>query len=393
MLLGKSFDIIDIEIINGLVLGGVSESVSLDYKKESYGNTDKDKRELLKDISALANTLGGYIVLGIDEINGVATSVTPITGLDIDAECLRLEQVIRSGLEPSLVGLRLKTIPANGGHVIIVHVPRSMNPPHRVIAQGSNRYYARHSSGTYEPSVEELRLLFGQRRTMEEDASTFARERCLRLAANDGIVPLPVDNGVFVMHLIPIADRAISRRHSIALIQAHEDYFRPIGASGMSSRINLEGLCIYRSGEICHGYTQVFRDGTIESTSNSLIGKNNGRRILPALVIPERILHFLPGYIAGLQAMDATPPLMVHLSFINVVGVELGIHQSRMFFGAPPPFMRNEIHLSPIMISDYRENGDYQALVADQMHQLWNAFDFPRCFYFNDADEWIGERH
>jgi hypothetical protein len=49
------------EHLNDLLDSGVPESRNLDYKRDLYGRKDEDKKELLADISALANTDGGHI--------------------------------------------------------------------------------------------------------------------------------------------------------------------------------------------------------------------------------------------------------------------------------------------------------------------------------------------
>ena len=142
------------EDINALKSTGVPESQTIDYKRDTYGNSDGDKREFLADIASFANTIGGDIVIGIDESNGFPTAITPITG-DIDAEVSRLESIALTGIEPRLTNLRIRPVPVTGGHIIIVRVPRSFIPPHRVIAQNSNRFYARAGTKKYEPNVEQ----------------------------------------------------------------------------------------------------------------------------------------------------------------------------------------------------------------------------------------------
>jgi hypothetical protein len=71
--------------VNTLKSTGVPESPLIDYKRDTYGTADGDKREFLADISSFANTMGGDIVIGIDESNGLSTEIRPITG-DVDAE-------------------------------------------------------------------------------------------------------------------------------------------------------------------------------------------------------------------------------------------------------------------------------------------------------------------
>src|SRR5437764_9508695 len=77
------------------------EGKTLDYKRDLYGGKDDDKKELLKDVSSFANTLGGDILIGVDEDQGLPTAIPGIT-VDPDKEKLRLEEIIRRGLEPRI---------------------------------------------------------------------------------------------------------------------------------------------------------------------------------------------------------------------------------------------------------------------------------------------------
>ena len=78
------------------------EGKTVDYKRDAYGNRDEDKKELLKDTSSFANTQGGDILIGVDEDKGVPTGIPGVTVPDIDKEKLRLEEIIRRGLDPRI---------------------------------------------------------------------------------------------------------------------------------------------------------------------------------------------------------------------------------------------------------------------------------------------------
>ena len=57
----------DIEDINFLIDNSVEESTELEYKR-SFAKSNKDwKKELAKDVSAMANSNGGIIVYGLKE--------------------------------------------------------------------------------------------------------------------------------------------------------------------------------------------------------------------------------------------------------------------------------------------------------------------------------------
>lgn len=57
-----------------MVAGAEQESISLDYKAcGSLENTEGNKNELSKDVSAFTNSAGGVILYGMKEVNRIAT--------------------------------------------------------------------------------------------------------------------------------------------------------------------------------------------------------------------------------------------------------------------------------------------------------------------------------
>jgi predicted HTH transcriptional regulator len=66
--------------LESLIANGVEESEDLDFKTSHYENSDKDKRELAKDVAALANSLGGILLIGVKEDDfGKASTLTPVS--------------------------------------------------------------------------------------------------------------------------------------------------------------------------------------------------------------------------------------------------------------------------------------------------------------------------
>src|SRR2546423_9625998 len=90
--------------LRALIEGVAAESLTIEYKRDSYGTDDRSKVEFLADVSSLANTRGGDLIIGIDATAGVPTELSPLTA-DADAERLRFEQMARSGLEPRIPNL------------------------------------------------------------------------------------------------------------------------------------------------------------------------------------------------------------------------------------------------------------------------------------------------
>ena len=87
-----------------LIDSKTSETRDIEYKRDTYGNSDKDHAEYLADISSFANTAGGDIVIGMAATNGIPTGLAPLTE-DPDTEILRLENIARLKCPPALASI------------------------------------------------------------------------------------------------------------------------------------------------------------------------------------------------------------------------------------------------------------------------------------------------
>jgi Putative DNA-binding domain len=252
------------EDLDALISAGVPESPIIEYKRETYDYSDGDKREFLADVSSFANTIGGDIVIGVDESNGLPTSIAPLAG-DIDAGIRRLGSISLAGLEPRITNLRIRSVPVAGGHVIIVRVPRSLIPPHRVIAQGSNRFYARAGAQKYEPNVQQLRHLFTDTPGMLERIRSFHADRLVKITAGDTPIRLG-QLGKVVLHVVPLPSFADGRMVDI-ISELHKGAYVPVPLDevGLPHRntVNLDGYLDYSEAPpgTRLSYVQFFRNG------------------------------------------------------------------------------------------------------------------------------------
>ncbi len=101
--------------LQGLVENQVRERRQIEYKLMLPNNSDSDKREFLADVSSLANASGGYLIFGMDEDGGLPTALKGLEISDSDAEVLRLESIVRDGIDPRIPGLATKPIPIDVG--------------------------------------------------------------------------------------------------------------------------------------------------------------------------------------------------------------------------------------------------------------------------------------
>jgi hypothetical protein len=125
-----------------LISDGVSESLTLDYKR-SEGLSKNKRDELCKDVSAFANSTGGRLIYGIPEENRVPQALD--AGIDktvITREWI--EQVLNSNIQPRIDGLRITHISAETGNnqvFYVIEVPQATaRAPHQA---PDKKYYKR----------------------------------------------------------------------------------------------------------------------------------------------------------------------------------------------------------------------------------------------------------
>lgn len=385
-----NFDSIEERDIQELIDAQVPEGLRLDFKLTTYGKSDSDKRELLKDVSALANSHGGHLVIGIEETEGVATNVAGID-IDVDAEILRMEQILRNAIDPPISGIRMRSIPlAIRRKVLLLRIPRSWNPPHRVTAQGANRFYIRHSAGVHEPSVEELRALFNQSATALEKARQFRDNRISVVTSGEGHRPL-IDGGRLFIHIVPTAAFSGMVHLDVEKIHDLHDAFQPIGTSGMTPRFNFHGFVNERGGDQNHGYTQIFRNGALEATKASIVQDQGNGIFIPGLALERQMFKQLSLYIDGLRNIGVPPPLIIMFTLEGVNGAKYAVMENT--WGEYQPPLPNDILFLPeCVLEDYGTSLEYHKAVRPAFDALWNAIGYSKSQYFDESGLWVGLR-
>jgi Schlafen, AlbA_2 len=393
-LLNVSFDAVSEAHLRDLVSTGVPEGVFLEYKRTTYGNGDADVKEYLKDVSSFANTHGGDLVIGIEEEEGVAKKVVGLFGVDPDKERQRLENLARDGIEPRIVGLQMKAVSVTGGGIVfVIRIPRSWNPPHRVSARKTNRIYARNSTGAYELSIEELRVLFASGATTIDRMRAFKAERLARIDAGEAIVSVVARPDRLVLHLIPLASLGLGALIDLAQAHALQESLRPIASMGYSPRINFEGFGTFFMGSdgLCRSYTQVFRNGIIEAVKVGILGENDdGTVVLSSLAFDQWILRVLPDYLKALRELNVPAPITMMLSLQGVRGAFLVTHVNWRI-NPPPPFDRAVLELPEVVVEQYGTFEAYQRTVRPAFDALWNAAGYFGSKHFDAQGRWIAQ--
>ena len=190
-----TLDDVDAAALQRLVDGRVPEDPELEYKQSPYGNSDSDKRELAKDVAALANGRGGVIVIGIQADDGDAAALTPADAGE--TEQLRIQQVIASLIAPVPL-YELYMVRGAAGVYFLVVVPRSAQAPHAVRAGDGLRYARRDGSHTRFLSEPEVAAAYRSR--FDDAARQLDRMTEITVAGREALGPSP---GWLLLTMVP----------------------------------------------------------------------------------------------------------------------------------------------------------------------------------------------
>lgn len=319
-MIGRAFDDVTYDDISALVDNKVAEGRDIEFKLKLPGGSDQDIKELAADVSSLANAYGGDIVFGIEEKAGCAVAVRGIETDDADREILRLESIIRDGLEPRLAGLRIAWVAPDGKPgVILIRVPASLSAPHRVIARNSGRFFSRNSRGKYEMDTHDLRMAFTANEQMP------AKFRKLHLEAvhhaGDHGMPFALQKGA---HAVAVLAPLSYFREARSVAVTKSNALVPIGSTeGYSGLPTIDGILMHspqndagkvRSYAITHWTGRTEAAWTIGHRAQDAPQPYNGKYLAPPKRFEEGLADFVRASIACLTAHAIDGPWVLTTS-------------------------------------------------------------------------------
>lgn len=190
------------------------EDDRLDYKLSVDGSSEKEWLSLTKDISAFANTFGGYLLVGVrnNDRSPVGLDTAVATTL---SDSNNIQQKVNRYLEPQIGTLRTKQFTFEGKLLVGIFIPRSSDCTHVISKDGAFEHpsggkvtllrkgtvYVRRSGGNHLADSRDIDQLLNRR-------LDYFRESLLAKIAK--VVEAPADGEVFVLSRDP-ADKAGKR--------------------------------------------------------------------------------------------------------------------------------------------------------------------------------------
>ena len=383
--------------IKKLIEEKVPEGMRLEYKKEIKFFNDQDKKELLADICSFASAEGGTILYGIEDEkddSGKNSGIPKrITGLKINIDEIKrsLDESIRKSIEPTLIGIRIEERIIDGKTVLVLFIPVSSHPPHRVTFKGKNEFWKRGNGLKYKIPIEELRSDFLKGSELSKRISEFRSERIMKIISND--TPVILEAGPkLVLHIIPV--NFFDQIHAFENInQLKTTNLRPISTFersyfSLSDRLNFEGYVSYDLIESkSFSYTQVFRNAVVEAVDSSAFLNEPNHKILFQGYEGD-IVKALNLYCLILTKKSIDGSYVVFLSILGIKG-----------YGIKPPgtLPFNDINKTPIdrenlllpdMYIEDINNFSPSEVMKPAFDMVWNACGYSGSKNYDENGNW-----
>lgn len=131
--------------LQNFIASGIEESLTLEYKAaDALDRSEYKKKEMTKDVSAMANSAGGILIYGISEFAAenrrhLPEKITPVNRSEFPREWV--EQIIQA-IRPRIDGIVIHSVNLSSGEThtaYVIEIPQS-NTAHQA---SDHRYYKR----------------------------------------------------------------------------------------------------------------------------------------------------------------------------------------------------------------------------------------------------------
>ena len=391
-IIDKDINDISIEDIKYLVENQVPEGISLDYKMKNYEPTPGGKKELLKDVTAFANSSGGDLIIGVeDDKYNQAKALVGIESDNIAIDVNRIEQVIYNGIEPKLDTAKVKYINYGKKYIIIIRVEASPLFPHMVSFQKTNKFYIRKSDKNILLDAYELRNIFLKSENITQNIKNQNKKIITKVFSNETILPINITSPKIIINFIPYnLDRNMKNLQNIKL-----DF--------PEQRINFDGILAYKTNQDgIESYCQLYRNGIIEfvSTTNKIFLKilnpynnlNNeeinvisGNKNGYEYFLIKKCIYFYN----FLKKLNIELPLYMFITILDAKGYRI-FYNGKNGIKLTNAIDRDMLELPAVEIKSY--NVDIKKAVKDTINMIWNACGEEKSINFDQNGNWLGEK-
>lgn len=250
-----------LELIEKAIEAGLEETADFDMKRVVPDlKADKSKQEVAKDIAAMANSGGGWIIYGVGEgATGIAGSIHPC-----EWEAKEEQQMLTiayTKIDPPVIGLDFNKISCGENpdekYLVLMHIPDSADAPHFARAE-KNNFSAPRRNGPHTNPMTYRDIERGFRERFQRGAE---QEKTLQDYFEQAAEALNPEQGVFLaIAAVPVTtkisagsvDRGTAIQHTNPWAYS---YFMTsfLGNYPKDPKVSTNGLFMWGGGDIVKG--------------------------------------------------------------------------------------------------------------------------------------------
>jgi hypothetical protein len=386
---------VTLQDVADLIAREVREDSGIEFKRQLNLATRDDRAEFLKDVTAMANAVGGTIIYGAAEGEGEQRGqIVRLQGqaLEPDAVALQIANLLKDALDERLDGVLFKAMPTgtSGEFVCVLRVPASPLAPHRITLGEKPQFYVRGSAATTPMNTHQIREMMLQRVTAEDRAIEEVERRTHLLEdagarRNDTLhfndAPFTNPDQV-VLHVLPLFPHPNGWR----LGPANERRLMSVHALGASTPFDrafysLEGM----TSEFLQRRKVLFlRRGGIEFQRYDVVERDAlSAPRLKAWEVEKDILRALDECAALTEDGLLPLPVLVSVRLLDVESTVLKRHARDWEYGQ---HLQTDPHvfLTPVILTNWGDAAQAQVRVV--FDEMWQAWHFPECgSYYPDG--------
>lgn len=371
--------------IQTLIENEVKEDRFIDYKQSLDIKTDSEKRELCKDVSGFANSLGGQLIYGIEEKNGKPVGLCGFEIDNIDSFKLQIQNILSTGIQPRLTGYHVRIIPLETSrekYILIINIPRSWQAPHMVVKAQDNRVYIRMNGLTEMADIMQIRDIFFEREGVAPRIRAFRHERIEWLTGEDS--PFCSNQRLLIYHIIPVnaftqeASRNIvdfivksppqNRKINRILDHYVNGYILP-NADGVFTTVD------YGKKGNASAFCQYFRNGIVEMVNVLECESKEGHEYITTNIRTKayNTQECFKETFNNYKELNIIEDIYIAVSVLGVKGCRMHVERGH-FVDQGRAFDRNRI-LFPEYLTNY--NKDIVEVLKPAITFIWQAAGYP----------------
>jgi Putative DNA-binding domain len=385
----------------------IRENRTLDFKRGLRLDTDQQKKELLKDITAMANAAGGTLLYGAVEGDGddrgmiVGLEPMPLIPDDLD---LRVSQLLRDCVDQPLAGVQTRAIPCTGGGFLyVIRVQASARAPHSFrLGKVQHHLYARGTVSNDPMTMTQVKDLamraasaVDRAMAVVEHRTVVARRLDERRAPNRGssLPHLPtLARGVLLLHVLPLGTEIADGGPDFANISVFmrlRDVLPPllVDSDPRDERMGLDGLSMestLRDAMGSSAHALLLRGGGIEFSRVGLFEPRSARTGEPVTLDSGELERSV---IASLREAERLArdgllgsPVLVSLRILDTLGARLTTRTRLDVDLSNRSTAEAELLVPPVVLTEWGTSADHAARRLFDV--VWQAFGLQRCFSY-----------